>query len=220
MASSMLAFRMATWAPAVDLLAEADTTQDTSKYLDVDTTPIADTLQGTRALYVAAYATGVFALDARNGGRLWTNDKVLGVGDTYLWSEPAHRTAPGEPQIPARKLLLCSSGTSLTALDPEAQGRIAWQINLPDGGMTAPRPMMGGLLVGTPRHGMFFLSPKDGKVIDGIDPGTGFSQTPAVFGSRAFALSNGGALLGLKIETPVVAEVARPYGQLGVGPAQ
>jgi len=51
-------------------------------------------------------------------------------------------------------------------------------------------------------RGAFLLSPLDGRRIDGIDLGSGFSQAPAAFGNRAFILSNGGTLLGLQVEPP------------------
>jgi hypothetical protein len=64
--------------------------------------------------------------------------------------------------------------------------------------------MAGALLVGTTRYGAFLLSPVNGRPIDGIDLGSGFSQTPAAFGNRAYLLSNGGTLLGVQVEPPTV----------------
>jgi outer membrane protein assembly factor BamB len=46
------------------------------------------------------------------------------------------------------------------------------------------------------------LSPLNGRPIDGIDLGSGFSQTPAAFGNRAYLLTNGGTLLGVQVESP------------------
>jgi hypothetical protein len=56
--------------------------------------------------------------------------------------------------------------------------------------------------VGTTRYGLFLLSPRNGRPIDGIDLGTGFAQTPAAFGERAFILSNAGTLLGIEVAAP------------------
>jgi outer membrane protein assembly factor BamB len=101
-------------------------------------------------------------------------------------------------------MLFASSGvTGLWALDP-ATGRKLWRVPVPEGGITAPVPLAGALLVGTTRYGAFLLSPVNGRPIDGIDLGSGFSQAPAAFGNRAFLLTNGGTLLGVQVEPPTV----------------
>ena len=193
--------------PTVDLAAEAEQTTggDMPRYLDVDTTPVLDRNSSGAVVYVAGYAGGVFALDAENGTRVWANDRATGVTDLVLWQQPAHAPRSGKgPEVPARKLLLASSGlTGLWALDPN-DGRTVWRRNLPEGGMTAPVPVEGALLVGTTRYGLFLFSPLDGGVIDGILTGTGFAMTPAAFGRRAYVMSNGGALLGVYVQRPQV----------------
>lgn len=206
------------WSP-VDLLADAEQPGgEAAKYLDVDTTPIVDRTAGSGgAVYVAAYATGVYALDARSGSRLWWNDKVTGVTDIMMYSEPAHVDRPGEPPVPARKILIASSGaTGLWALDLHNQGKVLWRNRIPEGGITSPVPCGGAIAIGTSRYGLFLLSPRNGKVIDGIDLGTGFTQTPAVFGGRLFALTNAGTLLGLRVEHPKPPPVQSPYPPFGV----
>jgi outer membrane protein assembly factor BamB len=101
-------------------------------------------------------------------------------------------------------MLFASSAVSgLWALDP-ATGRKLWRVPVPEGGITAPVALAGALLVGTTRYGAFLLSPVNGRPIDGIDLGSGFSQTPAAFGNRAYLLSNGGTLLGVQVEPPTV----------------
>jgi len=97
---------------------------------------------------------------------------------------------------------MAASGlTGLWALDPN-DGRTLWRRDLPEGGITAPVPFAGALLVGTTRYGLFLFSPLDGSVIDGIDTGGGIAMTPAAHGRRAFVLTNGGTLLRLHIDTP------------------
>jgi len=199
------------WAP-VDLSAEAEQSQggQALPYLDVDTTPIPWDLgpQG-HVIFVASYAGGVYALDQEHGVPVWKNEKALGITDLALWKERAHSPRPGSPlYVPggpaaaAREILFASSGESgLWALDP-ASGKALWRMPIPEGGITAPVPIAGALLVGTTRYGAFLLSPIDGRPIDGIDLGTGFSQTPAAFGNRAYLLSNAGTLLGLEIDPP------------------
>lgn len=192
--------------PTVDLAAEAEQTSgpDVPRYLDVDTTPVVGRISSGEVVFVASYAGGIFALDAENGTQAWRNDKATGLTDLLLWEQPEHAPRSGSgPAIPARKILLGSSGLSgLWALDPN-DGRTLWRRNLPEGGITAPVPFAGALLVGTTRYGLFLFSPLDGAMIDGIATGSGFAMTPAAYERRAFVLTNGGQLLGVHIQTPV-----------------
>jgi outer membrane protein assembly factor BamB len=193
----------------VDLSAEAEQSQgpEALRYLDVDTTPIPDDLgpQGP-VIFVASYSGGVYALDQDRGVPVWKNEKATGVTDLALWRERAHLPSPGSPfyvpggpPVPAREILLASSAeTGLWALEP-ASGRVLWRLPIPEGGITAPVPIAGALLVGTTRYGLFLLSPLDGRPIDGIDLGSGFSQTPAAIGTRAYLLSNAGTLVALQV---------------------
>jgi outer membrane protein assembly factor BamB len=196
------------WTP-VDLSAEAEQSAgEAPRYLDADTTPILDEHPQGRVVYVSSYAGGVYALDATTGARVWSNDKAIGVTDTMLWREPAHRPNPNGPDkdgplVPERKLLIASSATyGLTALDPYT-GRVIWRNKVPEGGITAPTAIAGAILVGTSRYGLFLMSPRNGKVIDGLDLGTGFAQTPAAFGGRAYAMTNAGTLLGIAVAPPL-----------------
>jgi hypothetical protein len=70
--------------------------------------------------------------------------------------------------------------------------------------MTEPVPLAGALLVGTTRYGAFLLSPRDGRPIDGLDLGSGFSQNPAAFGVHGYLLSNGGTMVGVEVASPRV----------------
>ena len=186
------------WQP-VDLAAEVEAqTGEAPRYLDVDTTPVPDTLHSGPVVYVASYAGGVFALDAETGTQIWPNPGVLGVSELVLWSQPASVNPPAQ----ARKLLLAASGTSgLWALNPET-GAEVWRRALPSGGVSAPVPFAGTLLVSTTRLGVFLISPLGGDLIDGIHMADGSAMTPAADGSRAFVLTNGGSLLALSVSPP------------------
>ncbi len=190
--------------PLIDLSAEVEQAQgDVPRYLDVDTTPVLDTLSVGRVVYVASYAGGVFSLDAKTGARVWVNDRATGVTQLALWEQRPHPARDGtSPEVPGRKLLLGSSGTTgLWALDTE-DGREIWRRRLPDGGVSVPVPIAGALLVSTTRYGLFLFSPIDGGVIDGLDLAGGLTMAPAVHGRRAFVLSNTGVLLGLHVDPP------------------
>ncbi len=193
------------WTP-VDLAAEVEAnTGEVPQYLDVDTTPVPYTVTAGPVVFVASYAGGAFALDADTGTQVWSNPGVLGVAELVLWSEPAHR-GPDGVERPRKSLLLAASGTTgLWALDPET-GSEVWRRELPTGGVSAPVPIEGALLVSTSRLGVFLISPRGGELIDGIHMADGSAMTPAAFGTRAFVLTNGGRLLALR--------VAPPYGML------
>lgn len=191
------------WQP-VDLSAEVEqATGEIPRYLDVDTTPVLDTIKSGRVVYVAAYSGGVYALDAETGARVWANDRAQGVTELLLWQQPAHGPRDGVgPVEPARKALIAASGqTGLWALSPD-DGHELWRRELPEGGISAPVPIAGALMVSTSRYGLFLFSPLNGGVIDGVDTTGGLAMTPAAYGVRAFVLSNGGRFLGVEVLPP------------------
>jgi outer membrane protein assembly factor BamB len=192
------------WQP-VDLSAEAEQTLgEVPAQLDVDTTPVPDQIEAGAVVYVASYAGGVYALDSETGAQVWSNSGVFGVSDLFLWNEPARPARPGEPEPVPHKVLIASSGTSgLWGLDPET-GKERWRRRLPHGGVSSPVPMRGALLISASQLGVFLVSPLGGELIDGIHIAEGVSMTPAVFGSRAFVLTNGGRFLGLHLSSPVL----------------
>jgi outer membrane protein assembly factor BamB len=196
--------------PPADLAAEVEAaTGEAPQYLDVDTTPVPDTIAKGPVVFVASYAGGVFALDAENGTQVWSNPAALGVSDVVSWSEPAHTSHQGTLS-PERRLLLAASGTTgLWALDPET-GAEVWRRALPSGGVSAPVPIAGALLVSTTRLGVFLVSPVGGELIDGIHMADGSAMTPAAFGTRAFVLTNAGSLLALRV-TPPLSPARSPY---------
>jgi outer membrane protein assembly factor BamB len=192
------------WQP-VDLSAEAEQTLgEVPQYLDVDTTPVPDEIEAGAVIYVGSYAGGVFALEAESGTQVWSNPGAAGVSELVLWRQPAHRPRKGDgPERPERKLLLAATGTTgLWALDPET-GREVWRRRLPEGGVSAPVPVMGALLVSTTQLGLFLLSPIDGSIIDGIHLSDGSSINPAAHGRQAFAVTNGGYFMSLNVTPPI-----------------
>jgi outer membrane protein assembly factor BamB len=191
------------WAP-VDLSAAAEQVLgEVPTYLDVDTTPIADVISDQAVVYAASYEGGVSALNADNGARVWSNTVALGASDLYLWEQPSHASRTGGPDVPARKLLIVSTGTTgLWALDPES-GDEVWHRALPNGGTSRATPILGALMFSTTRQGLYLLSPLDGRVIDGIHTGEGFSMPPSTYGERAFIVSNAGRFYSIHVQPPI-----------------
>ncbi|MBN2193404.1 MAG: PQQ-binding-like beta-propeller repeat protein [Polyangiaceae bacterium] len=192
------------WQP-FDLSAEAEQTLgEIPKYLDVDTTPIAHDIEAGPCVFVGSYEGGIFALEADTGTQIWTNPAVTGVTDLLLWRQPAHRRRTGRGStLPARTLLLASTGTTgLWAVDPET-GREIWRRTLPSGGVSRPVPILGALLIASTDRGVFLVHPLDGRIIDGFGTGDGVSMTPAAHGRRAFVVTDGGRLLSLLVSPPI-----------------
>lgn len=191
------------WQP-LDLSAEAEQLLGTvPKYLDVDTTPVAYHSEVGPLVIVGSYEAGVFALDAQTGTQVWSNTSVQGVSDLMLWTQPAHPPRDGAVTVPAKALLIASTGVSgLWALDPETGERV-WHQDLPNGGVSRPVSAVGALMVSTTKQGLFLISPLDGGIIDGIHSDLGFAMTPAAFGHRAYVVTNGGTFIALSIEPPL-----------------
>jgi outer membrane protein assembly factor BamB len=190
------------WQP-VDLAAEAEQTLgQLPEQLDVDSTPIPDTLAAGAVVFVSNYAGGVFALDAETGSEVWSNPGVFGVTDVTLFDQPAHLRRDGRNE-PQRRVLLAASGTTgLWGLDPET-GAELWRRSLPATAVSHPVVVSGVLMIAASRLGVFLVNPLGGELIDGIHLADGSSMTPAAYGSRAYVLTNGGALLGLHVASPI-----------------
>ena len=190
------------WQP-VDLAAEAEQTLgQVPDQLDVDSTPIADALPSGAVVYAGNYAAGVYALDAETGTQVWSNPGVFGVTDVTLFDQPAHLRRDGKDE-PERRILLAASGTTgLWGLDPQT-GAELWRRSLPATAVSHPVVVSGALLISASRLGLFLINPLGGELIDGIHLADGSSMTPAAYGSRAFVMTNGGALLGLHVASPI-----------------
>jgi len=194
---------------SIDLNADADlaSAKDATKYLDADATPVSMRLPtGVTAVFFAGYGGGVQAVDAIDGRRLWSFAAAKAVSDLVLWREPAHASKEPDgaagPEIPERSLLLAVSTISgIWALDPKS-GEARWHLAAPKGGLTAPTEVAGALALGTGRNGLFLISPRNGRVIDGLDVTEGVTARPVASRYGLFALSNTGALLGLRVTPP------------------
>jgi outer membrane protein assembly factor BamB len=126
---------------------------------------------------------------------------VFGVTDVTLFDQPAHTRRDGREE-PERRILIAASGTTgLWGLDP-LTGAELWRRSLPATAVSHPVVVSGALLVSASRLGVFLLNPLGGELIDGIHLADGSSMTPAAYGSRAFVMTNGGALLGLHVAPP------------------
>lgn len=195
----------------IDLNVEADLAgaKEAIHYLDADATPVSFRLPtGVTAVYFAGYGGGIQAVDAVDGRRLWSFSAGKGVSDLVLWREEAHAAREAGlglsgPEVPERVLLLAVSAIGgVWALDPKT-GEPRWHLAAPKGGITAPTPVAGALAIGTGRNGLFLVSPRNGRVIDGLDVADGFSARPAAGSHGLFAFTNTGTLMGLRVLPPL-----------------
>ena len=60
-----------------------------------------------------------------------------------------------------------------------------------------------GLLCSRSSAAEFDLVIRNGRVIDGIHTGEGFSMAPATYGKRAYIVSNGGRFYSIHVEPPI-----------------
>ena len=200
-----------TWAP-VELAQESETYRDIGQHTDTDTTPMVFESAGNTMVIAGNSMTGVVALDAATGSRIWTNSDCKGAVAIALWHEPAHMVAAsvqsaniGEKQdrvpVSERNVVYITTMTGIWALEAST-GHELWRAPVPEGGVSRIAFGRGALVLGTARNGLYLLSPTTGKPIDGIDMATGFSSTPTVYAGRIFAMSNAGALWAVDIDAP------------------
>lgn len=160
-----------------------------NQFLDVDTTPVL----AENRLFVASYADGVSAFDAKTGVLQWTS---------------AH---PGlTALLPRGNVLFATGDGALTAFDMSA-GRMLWTLNLSDRtskgkGVNAGRSLAlaRGYVVVPTSTALAFVEPTSGKVRAMWNPGRGVTASPAGvssmrFGSRLYVVSNLGTVFALQL---------------------
>ncbi len=162
-------------------------------------------------MFAASFAGGVYALDQERGAPVWKNEKATGVTELTLWKERAHAPRKGSadyvrggPPSPARELLarVERHDRPLGARPGERQDALAHPA--PRGRRDGAGRLSGALLDGhdevrrVPAFAASTAGPSTGST-----SGSGFSQAPAAYGSRAYLLTNEGTLVGIQIESAV-----------------
>jgi outer membrane protein assembly factor BamB len=151
------------------------------QFLDVDTTPVL--LGGT--LYVASFAAGLYALNARSGTVEWRDIAFKGV--TGL-------AAAGQ------MLVITSARRGVSLLDLRNR-EVHWEKAPERGAPTAPMVTQEGTVIyGETQGSLLALSLSDGREIARAEGGSGFSAAPSIVGKVGGALSNGGRFLCLRID--------------------
>jgi outer membrane protein assembly factor BamB len=154
---------------------------DATRFMDVDATP----LLYRDTLYVAAYATGVYALDPKDGSTKWRYDVE---GATTV------RARGGRLYFTAAKL-------GLHALDLE--GHLLWRQALAEGGELSPPTIIGAyVLVSSAHGGTYIADARDGHLYQFFAPGHGVTSEPTSDGRQIYLLSNNGYFYALALNKP------------------
>jgi outer membrane protein assembly factor BamB len=140
---------------------------------DVDAGPVV--LDGV--VYTASYNGGLYALRLGDGQVLWQRAKLVGVHGISADAERLYLAARGR----------------IAALD-RSTGKTVWKRTIDDGIPTRPLVRNGVLWIGESGGAMVRYDAKDGAVLQQFNPGTGFSNVPALGNRLAVLFSNGGVL--------------------------
>jgi outer membrane protein assembly factor BamB len=149
---------------------------DATRFMDVDSTPLfyRDTL------YVSAIATGVYALDPKDGSTRWRFD------------------VEGATSIKARgsRLYFTAAKAGLHALDLE--GHLLWRQALAEGGeLSAPMVLGPYVLASSSKFGTYVADARNGSLYQYFAPGHGVTSEPSSDGRQVYVLSNAGYFYAL-----------------------
>jgi len=158
------------------LAAAGPSTSSPVQFLDVDTSPAVDAATGR--VFVASYAGGLYALDAKSGEIVWQSATQ---GITNLASAGEVLFASGDRQVTA---YAAATGTPIWTYNP--------------GDRAARRPVLARELLVVPlSSSLVFLDARTGRQRRAWDPGEGVSAAPLWTGSHLVVLSNLGYLYSM-----------------------
>lgn len=148
---------------------------DTSRFVDVDATPIL----WNGLIIVAGYSTGVHAIVPKDGTIKWRYDVE----------------AAGTASVAGDRLFVTSSKMGAFALD--AEGRLLWRQAVAKGGELSPPIALGReLLFSAADDGVYIADQQSGALRGFLRTARGTTSTPAVEGTEAYVLTNAGYVIG------------------------
>jgi outer membrane protein assembly factor BamB len=151
---------------------------DATRFTDVDGTPV---LLGD-LLLTSCYASGLFALDAKDGSTRWRFE-IEAAG-------PFRVDAAGE------RIYCVSATQGIFCIDKK--GRKLWQQVMTDQGeLAAPTLFRKYLLISAAISGLHIADAETGQLLQTFDPGQGASASATVHGSQVYLLSNAGVFFAL-----------------------
>lgn len=149
---------------------------EATRFMDVDATP----LFHRDTIFVSNYATGVYALDPKDGSTRWRYD------------------VEGATSVRARggRLYFTAAKLGLHALDVD--GHLLWRQALAAGGeLSAPTVVGGYVLVSSSRGGTYVADAASGRLYQFFFPGHGVTSEATSDGRQVYVLSNGGYFYAL-----------------------
>lgn len=151
---------------------------EATRFVDVDATP----LYYRGALLVSSYATGVFALDPKDGSTRW------------------HYEVEGATSVKARggRLYFTAAKLGLHALDLE--GHLLWRQALAAGGeLSAPTLVGPYVLIDSTKGGTYVADARSGELYQYFAPGHGATAEATSDGRQVYLLSNGGYFYAMAV---------------------
>jgi len=157
-----------------------DTDPGRPRYIDADATPV---LVG-RHVYAASFAGGLYCLDERNGSVVWRAPEWTGITGLAANEDGS--------------LILISADRGVARFDPTTRAA-SWVKPVERGAYGTPELRAGLLLVGDSKGSLLALDALSGDELGRIDTGHGFVARAALGEQRAYAVSNGGTLLAMRV---------------------
>ncbi len=154
------------------------------RYTDVDTTPV----RIGDALYVASFGAGLYALELSNGSVRFRDPEWTGI--TGLAT-----TTDGE------ELIIASADRGLVRLEPSTR-TIRWTRPVMRGSLGSPVVTRGVVVLGESKGSLLAIDERTGDELSRIDTGHGFLAKTAIEHDRAYVVSNGGTLIGMRLVVP------------------
>ena len=159
------------------------------RYVDVDTTPV---VLGDQ-VFAASFGAGLYCLDRHNGSVLWREPNWTGIVGMAA-------------SVEGDALILVSADLGVARFS--LTGRQArWLKPSERGAFGVPRLSSDLVLIGDSTGSLVALSAASGQEVGRIDSGHGFVAPAAVRDDLGFVVTNGGALLALRVAQ---GEKARP----------
>ncbi len=157
--------------------------RSSTPFLDVDTTPRV----GLGSVLVAGFSIGAFALGPYSGSVKWFDNRIVGVVDIAL------DAALGSAYWAGTFGVFASSGRK--AHDES----ILWKLRYEAQSPSAIRIAGASLFVSDSRWGVVAIDRKRGEMVAYVHTAHGVTQPVAVADTLAFAISNAGLLLALRV---------------------
>ncbi len=157
--------------------------RSSTPFLDVDTTPRV----GLGSVLVAGFSIGAFALGPYSGSVKWFDNRIIGVVDIALDVQLGSAYWAGTFGV------FASSGRK------HHDESILWHLRYEAQSPSALRIAGDSLFVSDSRWGVVAIDRKRGEMVSYVSTAHGVTQPVAVADTLAFAISNAGLLLALRV---------------------